>query len=259
MEIDIPVGVMPDIRQFIRTYDHLLTEMEVDLQVCRDSLALQHDLISCSGCAISNNNPISALRCRLSDHHLRANRDSVAQLYRTEMERQICCRLHAEVTAEAAATSLLTPGWVEHVSGLAKGEPLREDAATTLPDAYGAIAIYPDASNILPVLAQLSQFVRQFGEGDPLAAAIVASSLFLNLHPLVDGNGRVTRVAFNFIVQRALNIDFFLPLYEIQAASAGGWTYAHRVAWFRGDWSVLVTFFRSAIHLFSDKSQSTLQ
>ncbi len=247
--IKIPLALLPDMRSFFREYGAELADIEAVYPSCEDSPELERRLAACAAEEITANHPAYGLRCRLSPYFITANKGFALRPSRTAMERTVCRTL---VEQEAPAEGVFfSRDWLDQVSAATGGRSIRASGVGTLPDRCGHHALYPDAACIDPGLIQLASFTHRFQGEHPLTTAIVSSSLLLNIHPLQDGNGRLTRILFNFILQSALGTRFYLPLCDLHDASAGGWTFAQRSAWMKGDWRPLVSFYGAAIRLFA--------
>ena len=248
--IKIPMAAMPDMALFLEKYRAALDAMRAAYARCEVSTSLEQRLAGSATEEVVAGHPAHALRCRLSSYFILANAGYSIRPSRTAVERAVCHRL-VEQRKRSPANPLLTRDWLSSVAAATGGRPIRDAGVGTLPDRQGHQAVYPPLGDLDADLSALDAVCTRFGKAEPFATAIIISSLLLNRHPLEDGNGRLTRILFNMIVQTALGARFYLPLCELQDASAGGWTFAQRSAWMKGDWRPMMTFFRAAFQLFA--------
>lgn len=66
------------------------------------------------------------------------------------------------------------------------------------------------------------------------------------LHPILDGNGRTSRIVFNALIDTD---DAYIPLKDIQYLSKGGFTLKFKRAWLHGNWNPVVKFFCSSMDM----------
>ena len=77
----------------------------------------------------------------------------------------------------------------------------------------------------------------------------------MNVHPFGDGNGRVARVVFNWMMLERARRFAYLPLSELAALSDGGFLLRLREAQYFGRWNGLVQFIHlAASRLFGSES-----
>ncbi|BBE09283.1 Uncharacterized conserved protein [Mycoavidus cysteinexigens] len=74
--------------------------------------------------------------------------------------------------------------------------------------------VAPHWDDISPMLAGLSAFAKRTVGQSPLLRAVVLSFGFIYIHPLADGNGRISRFLINDVLRRdgALPAPFILPI-----------------------------------------------
>jgi Fic/DOC family len=92
---------------------------------------------------------------------------------------------------------------------------LRKRPAKTESDVNGFHWIYPDPSIVKNSLRELSSFLIDTIESSPLLVAriaVVAYVLINWIHPLRDGNGRLSRMLFNILLFRDSKIMHYIPL-----------------------------------------------
>jgi hypothetical protein len=118
------------------------------------------------------------------------------------------------------------------------------------PDRSGYRAQYPSHDFSGDQLLALSDSIDELISFSPCFAATVVLCGIFTAHPFSDGNGRAGRVMFNHIVREELGTDFYLPIYELAAASAGGWLVAIRQIQLRSNWTPVSEFLLYSTKLF---------
>lgn len=91
-------------------------------------------------------------------------------------------------------------------------------------------------------IAEISAFARQTSKF-PCHTALVVQVAILNLHPLSDGNGRVSRIAANILMRCGYEgLRTFLPVYELRHHAPYAFEIALRSAEIHGEWTRLAGF-----------------
>jgi hypothetical protein len=107
-------------------------------------------------------------------------------------------------------------------------------------DASGTRIELTAPARVPAALAACGNFLYRHASTHPVFTAVVVLALFVNIHPLVDGNGRVARVLYNFCLKTGgLRQTDYVPFYEIAERSRGGYEIALRKAEIRRDWAAL--------------------
>lgn len=130
----------------------------------------------------------------------------------------------------------------------------RHVAVQTKPDAKGGTVIYPDAREVLEQLYALYDFVRVHFLENPHFCAVVLLVAISHIHPLVDGNGRLSRLIYNWISFSECRNQYYLPIYESCALSDGGQIIRKRIARRPDGWGPIIEHFVMLNERFRSKS-----
>jgi Fic/DOC family len=117
-----------------------------------------------------------------------------------------------------------------------------------LPDRNGAYWQCVPASEVMLRLTELHTFIQTNLKERPLLTAIVALVMIVAIHPFGDGNGRVSRVLFNGLLQvGAARHQTFIPLKEIYEFSEFGFEIRLRHCMRFNEWSHIACYFCDVI------------
>ena len=242
--IMIVLAEIPDLESLADKHRHDLRWMKDHLPACNDNPDLETGLLHSAAKALSPGHPFNSLRCRLSDYYLDAAQGRSVRRSSTALERAVC----RDPARRAKRSAIGSRSWLDDLA--ARFEiGVRAGSAFGGADRHGHYVVYPDSGLIERRLIEIDQLTAT-STRHPVLRAIVAAALLLNLHPMRDGNGRISRLAFNDLIGQATDTAFYLPIFELAEASAGGWMYATRMAWQRGDWEPLIHFHLNATRLF---------
>jgi hypothetical protein len=114
-------------------------------------------------------------------------------------------------------------------------------------------AVYPSFELIHAQMAQIHQFLARYLDAQPAFAAIVAYASISNLHPFVDGNGRVARMLYNSLIRSVFPQAFYFPIYEVSALSRMGMIIRLRQADYQASWLPLISLFSNVVWEFSGR------
>lgn len=162
---------------------------------------------------------------------------------RTVLEYAVCLRL----PDVASVAELDFPGFRSFLLDLqgsmvaGKGGFRSGDIATTA-DRTGASVRYPESRAIDTGLRSIHEFWRNHAHAEPALAGVMTMVALLNLHPFKDGNGRVSRVVFNWTLNGGRLQRVYLPLYEIAALSRCGYLVRLRQAQYHANWGPILDF-----------------
>jgi len=132
---------------------------------------------------------------------------------------------------------------------------LRRGPVASLRDANGVRIVYPAPGLIRPRLDEIRDYARAHIAECRALVATVAMVAIMNVHPFGDGNGRVARVVFNWMMLERARRFAYLPLSELAALSDGGFLLRLREAQYFGRWNGLVQFIHlAASRLFGSES-----
>ena len=129
---------------------------------------------------------------------------------------------------------------------------IRDHGVKTVTDKSGASVIYPHHTQVDSQLAELFEFLAGNFKNFPHLCAVAAHLGIGHIHPLSDGNGRLSRAVYNWMINAAGAVKFYLPLHELAALSDGGYIIRFRKATYQNDWSEIVVFFTRLITAFKD-------
>jgi Fic/DOC family len=178
---------------------------------------------------------------------------------RTQRENSVlklhCSAFHAAIE-EAGSAALVAV--LERMASDLLGEPtaLRNTSAVILPDAESVGWHCIESHEIAPRLIELHRFIASASREAPLLTAIVALVMLSGVHPLMDGNGRMSRVVFHAILHRAIQLsrpahadapDWYLPLRAFYFLSDFGFEIRLRLTFMESNWEPITRYFCNVI------------
>lgn len=119
----------------------------------------------------------------------------------------------------------------------------RHVAVKTRADARGTSVIYPAHTTVIPQLEVLFGFVCKFHRDYRHLCAVAMAVGISHIHPLSDGNGRLSRLLYNWLAFQRVGIEFYLPVYECSLLSDGGYILRKRMARKARGWNPIVDYF----------------
>ena len=119
---------------------------------------------------------------------------------------------------------------------------VREINVGTMRDRQGGQVVFPDVRLISERVRELSIFFSKYWMSKPLIFATVMMNGVANIHPFLDGNGRVSRVLFNLLLNTSLRTNCYIPIYELSELSRGGFLIRLRDAQYNGNWGPLIEY-----------------
>lgn len=150
-------------------------------------------------------------------------------------------------TARDLARQLLQ--WSSYAGGHGR---FRDSAMLTQPDCDGASRLYPAAAAALGRLPVLLDYIQ--GSQPPAFRAMAAMVTMTNAHVLSDGNGRTSRLLFNWILHRGTGGRCYVPLYELTLRTRGSFILCVREAETFGDWAPLARYLAGALDLLTQET-----
>lgn len=134
-------------------------------------------------------------------------------------------------------------GWLNRAL-TSNGSAWRAGLVGLSPDKSGLAIVFPLPAAVPKQLELLRSVLSDEKKCSALVRATVASTLLLNAHPFTDGNGRLSRLLFNYVLRQAgLPLSAYIPLYEIARRSNGGYEIALRRAEIFSQWSPLIGYY----------------
>jgi hypothetical protein len=118
----------------------------------------------------------------------------------------------------------------------------RRGEVETMRDQSGSFVRFVPESHVPAALEQLRTFVCGYSQRNPAMVAAVLLNGICQIHPFADGNGRVSRVIFNWFMAKSSGVVRYLPLYEIARASSGSFIVKLNRARFQKDWTPLLRY-----------------
>lgn len=188
---------------------------------------------------------LQMLHHELSDH-FEARSVVSAPILRSKGEAQaLLAWCESEVSTPASFCAFVDQ--LERLNRLLTGDTSkrRRSKIATSPDREGIAIEFPDVVDVEKGLYWLWQKIHiPTGEHDaPILVATAALVLLTNAHLFSDGNGRLSRALFNYILHRAgLPVAVYIPVYELALRSRGGFLIRVRQAELRNAWNPLVEY-----------------
>lgn len=144
---------------------------------------------------------------------------------------------------------------LSHATGIARScgavSSVRSGHLSTAPDRSGVRVGFASPHHIPGQLGAICELGRQ-ANGSVLLQAISLQAMWLNLHVLTDGNGRVGRVMLNLCLWRQrTGSELYLPLNGLRSGYGPSYEIAVRAAEIQGDWFPLVHLFHSLLRSYS--------
>jgi len=139
----------------------------------------------------------------------------------------------------------------QEVTGGSIQNILRVQDVRTKPDIDGKFIIYPSATYIEEDLSSLRQLLLMLSDERPFVAFLAAYLFLLNIHPFVDGNGRVARSLANTLLLRAFGRNVWIPIKELASISRRSLLLSTREAHLFSTWAPASKFMGTSVFLLS--------
>lgn len=133
---------------------------------------------------------------------------------------------------------------------------IRQGNIRTVPDEEGGYTEFIDISMLRMSLLALREYALKNNGEHSLFMSIAFSVMFVHAHPLLDGNGRTSRLFFNMMLENALSD--YIPLTELCYAARSGYVLSIREAFLFSEWDNIIRFYCNCIHLLYGSSLSDL-
>lgn len=112
----------------------------------------------------------------------------------------------------------------------------------TTADKFGNKVVFPHQNTIFIRLESLFLSCRQNYLVDPAFAAVALLCGIQNIHPFTDGNGRVSRILYNWVLKGGSESSCYVPIYEAAALSSSGFLIRMRQAQYQGNYEPILRF-----------------
>jgi Fic/DOC family len=117
----------------------------------------------------------------------------------------------------------------------------------TAPDINGNSIQFPPPGQIRKQLREIDRLIDQVYAKSAVLCGVVASTLWANLHPFNDGNGRSSRVMFNYLANNRKEPFAIIPIKRLDVASGGAITLSQQEVFRLGRWDRLVLAYCEAV------------
>lgn len=133
-------------------------------------------------------------------------------------------------------------------SALQNDAVLRQERSASARNRAGWRVVYPDHRVVQDELLRLSAWVTRNASLSATWTACLAMVSVSTLHPLRDGNGRLSRMVFNALLRtHGLQQSCYVPLSEIFASCPGGKELREKTGYYTGDWNPLISYMLDAL------------
>ncbi|TAA08694.1 hypothetical protein EA658_18645 [Pseudoxanthomonas winnipegensis] len=196
------------------------------------------------------NNDFGVLEFRQISHelsrHVSAQKTEVHQDGRTLAEVHILSTANLPTVATVASEGIC--GFMRfckelHLKSDAQSTGFRTEDVSTLPDKQGVRIVYPAPATVYEGMRTLAiGWLDLIQKNSGLAAAYIIVGL-MTVHPFADGNGRVARILFNWMLNSRRDDLVYLPIHEPMVLSQGGYIIRVRQAQYHNNWRPLLDYF----------------
>lgn len=201
--------------------------------------------------AITHQFRLPALEHYLSSYYVARNDPKPLPCHRTALESSIARELLWRWTSADFPSPSIAVNILRLAARQLDAGDWRGGFVHCLPDRSGCSVRFPAPDEIVPRLWQIFECLSFNYTRHPVFAATVALSAISSLHPLSDGNGRLSRVMFNIIIAKRFGLDLYIPLYELSEISRGGYIISVREAQYNNSWTSLSQFILNCLLLFA--------
>ncbi|MFJ3355325.1 Fic family protein [Serratia liquefaciens] len=124
---------------------------------------------------------------------------------------------------------------------------IRTVSVRTVPELDGGYTEFLDVQHLSTELRKLRRFILNNHTDNKLFCSIIAAVFFMHIHPLHDGNGRVSRVLFNLILGR--DINNYIPMTELCHVARSGYVLSLREVFLFSEWDSIIIFYCNCIRI----------
>ena len=137
--------------------------------------------------------------------------------------------------------------FIAHASEMKAIGAVRSTPSASARNRAGWRVRYPEPESVQTEVRLIQRWINDNLPNSALWTASIAMVSLATLHPLVDGNGRLSRMLFNLILHYGgLQRGAYVPVSEVFAASSGGKELREKHAYYRGDWGPFISYILDA-------------
>lgn len=186
----------------------------------------------------------------LSDYYMELTENHPAA-QRSSDESRVLYDLRAELDQSLASPARFREALARINSRLTGTEGIYRTGPMSLhPDRSGGAVVFPPASASQDQIERIRSIIITSTIENSLQNAVICSTILLNAHPFHDGNGRTSRLIFNYIISSILNKKLpYIPLFEVFQRCRGGYEIRLRIVETQANWNPLITFFCELIEV----------
>lgn len=116
---------------------------------------------------------------------------------------------------------------------------VRRNTMLTNKDTEGCAVEFPSPKTFHAQIELIDRLDQQFDRRRGVYTAAVAMIIITNAHGFTDGNGRLSRMIFNYFLRRGgLPQTAYIPVHELASCSRGGFLLAVRRVEIQGNWTL---------------------
>ncbi len=130
---------------------------------------------------------------------------------------------------------------------------LRKSEVYITSDLAGVRIMLPCAKEVEHHIMLLENFVLESGDVNGILRATTMLVIILNIHPFMDGNGRLSRLIFNALIAIIYGENIgYIPLYDFFNRSRGGFQIRLRQVEIQGNWLPLMEYIFTIFDIFEE-------
>jgi Fic family protein len=114
----------------------------------------------------------------------------------------------------------------------------------------GAVIELPSTHAAEKQLRRICEVLAKPALGSPFLRAVWLLVAMVNAHPFIDGNGRMSRILFNFeMIRFGMPPQAYIPIFAAMSCSGGGFEIRLREAEVLGRWDPIVLYFCQIVEM----------